>query len=123
MDRITTFVLLLVFTQLAMRAQTILDKEHNLPLVGDELRKVLVDEIDYKSKVIDLTDKVLDSNQHIVKYFSLVEDSTISFSKIDDGILSSYSFMGGSLFLNGCENNQTRVTFLNPIKILVVCKV
>ena len=55
MDRIAIFIFVLFFTQLTTEAQTIIDKEHNLPLAGDELRKVLINEIDYNSKIIDLT--------------------------------------------------------------------
>ncbi len=38
MDRIAIFIFVLFFTQLTIEAQTIIDKEHNLPLAGDELR-------------------------------------------------------------------------------------
>ena len=118
MDRKAFFIFVLFFTQLTIEAQTILDKAHNLPSVGDELHKVVVDEIDYNSKVIDLTDKVLDAKQRTVKYISKSEYPTIDLVKIDDGMRFDYSLFGKELFLNSYENNQTRVVFQNPLKIL-----
>ncbi len=117
MNRITTFILLLIWGPLAMRAQTILDKKHNLPLAGDDLYKVSVVGIDYTSKVIDLTDKVLDSNLLSVKYLSKGEASVQDYHKIADGGIFDFSFVGEKLFLNGYENNQLKVVFLSPIMV------
>lgn len=118
MNRTINFILVLFFTQLTIGAQTILDKEHNLPLAGDELCKVLIKGIDYNSKVIDLTDKVIDSKQHTVKYISKSEYPTMNFIKIDDGMRFDYSLLGEGLFLNSYENNLMKIVFQNPIKIL-----
>lgn len=85
MDRIAIFIFVLFFTQLTTEAQTIIDKEHNLPLAGDELRKVLINEIDYNSKIIDLTDKIQDTKLRTVKYISKSEYPTKDFIKTDDG--------------------------------------
>lgn len=118
MDRIAIFIFVLFFTQLTTEAQTIIDKEHNLPLAGDELRKVLINEIDYNSKIIDLTDKIQDTKLRTVKYISKSEYPTKDFIKTDDGARVDYSLLGEGLFLNSYENNQMRVVYQNPLKIL-----
>lgn len=118
MDRIAIFIFVLFFTQLTIEAQTIIDKEHNLPLAGDELRKVLINEIDYNSKVIDLTDKIRDTKLRTVKYISKPEYPTKDFIKTDDGARFDYSLLGEGLFLNSYENNQMRAVYQNPLKIL-----
>ena len=105
MDRIAIFIFVLFFTQLTTEAQTIIDKEHNLPLAGDELRKVLINEIDYNSKIIDLTDKIQDTKLRTVKYISKSEYPTKDFIKTDDGARVDYSLLGEGLFLNSYENN------------------
>lgn len=118
MFRTITFIIVLLFFQLAIEAQIILDKEHNLPLADDELCKVLVDEIDYNSKVIDLTDKILEPKQYIVKYISKSGYPTVELIKTGDGMRFNYSLRGEELFLNSYENNQMRVAFQNPLKVL-----
>lgn len=106
------------FYNLSCHSQFILDREHNMPRIGDKLPKVSLMDIDYSSKEIDLRGKVLDNHEQTVEFFAKDDSSTCCFSKIDDGTIYHYTSLGYALCLLGYENNLVQMSFGIPMKLI-----
>lgn len=111
-------LLLSCFYGLPCHSQLILDREHNMPRIGDKVPKVSLMDIDYSSKEIDLRGKVLGNHEQTVEFFDKDDSCAYSFSKIDDGTIYHYTSLGNVLYLIGYENNLVKMSFDFPMKLI-----
>lgn len=112
-------MLLSFFCGLSCYSQVILDREHNIPRIGDKLPKIPLMDIDYSSKEIDLSEKVLDSHEQIVEFVAKDDSPTSCFSKIDDGTIYHYTISDNIVYFLGYENNLVNISFHIPMKLIL----
>lgn len=111
-------LLLSCFYGLYSYSQAILDREHNIPRIGDKLSKVSWMDIDYSFQEIDLRGKVLDGKEQTIEFFAMADSCSYIFSKIDDGIIYHYACSANNLYLLGYESNLVKMSFNVPMKLV-----